>query len=95
VKVLADQDSLTAIDEANPSRPATLIPEVMTRVESHTATDVPRSGRRAGDEPGATDGLFAQERRHPRRSGSTARSATSTTCGCMGGMNGSASGIFL
>ncbi len=59
VKVLADAKiAVTAIDEANPSRPATLIPEVMTAVESLTAAMFPGVVVVPVMSTGATDGLF-------------------------------------
>jgi acetylornithine deacetylase/succinyl-diaminopimelate desuccinylase-like protein len=59
VTVLADPKiAVTAVDEATPSRPATLIPEVMTAVESLTAAMFPGVVVVPVMSTGATDGLF-------------------------------------
>ncbi len=59
VKVLADPAvTVTAIDEANTSKPATLIPEVMNAVERITAAMFPGVVVVPVMSTGATDGLF-------------------------------------
>jgi len=59
VKILADAKvTVTAIDQANPSKPAILMPEVMTAVESITASMFPGVVVVPVMSTGATDGLF-------------------------------------
>jgi acetylornithine deacetylase/succinyl-diaminopimelate desuccinylase-like protein len=59
LKVLADPAiAVAAIDEANTSEPATLVPEVMTAVEAITASMFPGVVVIPTMSSGATDGLF-------------------------------------
>ena len=59
IKVLANPAiTVTAIDEATPSQPATLVPEVMKAVESITAAMFPGVVAVPVMSTGATDGLF-------------------------------------
>lgn len=59
VKILADAKvTVTAIDQANPSKPAILMPDVMTAVESITAAMFPGVVVVPVMSTGATDGLF-------------------------------------